>query len=144
MLSPSALAVKEFAEFAIEQRLPSMVSALPVITGGALMSYGADYSENYRKAATYVHQNPQRCQPGSPSHRAAIECRAGYQPENCQRDRAGNSAVTTSASRRSHSVNNRSDLLAPRGECSCRTGELIRRSLVRAHVRGAKNSGGYV
>lgn len=45
---------QELADFAIKQRLPSMVTARPVMTGGALMSYGADYSDIFRKAATYV------------------------------------------------------------------------------------------
>jgi putative ABC transport system substrate-binding protein len=45
---------QELADFAIQQRLPSMVSARPIMTGGALMSYGADYSDIFRKAATYV------------------------------------------------------------------------------------------
>jgi len=45
---------KEFAEFAIGRRIPSIVGNRAVITGGALMSYGADYTDIFRKAATYV------------------------------------------------------------------------------------------
>ena len=45
---------KQLAEFAIQQRLPLLVANRTAITGGALMSYGADVSEIYRKAATYV------------------------------------------------------------------------------------------
>jgi putative ABC transport system substrate-binding protein len=45
---------KELADFAIQQRLPLMVVARPIMTGGALMSYGGDYAAIFRKAATYV------------------------------------------------------------------------------------------
>jgi hypothetical protein len=45
---------KEFAEIAIRQRLPLMVGNRLFMSGGALMSYGADFADIYRKAATYV------------------------------------------------------------------------------------------
>jgi putative tryptophan/tyrosine transport system substrate-binding protein len=45
---------KPLAEFAIQQRLPLLVANRSTITGGALMSYGADISDMYRKAAAYV------------------------------------------------------------------------------------------
>ncbi|HEX7562233.1 MAG TPA: ABC transporter substrate-binding protein [Bradyrhizobium sp.] len=45
---------REFAEFAIRQRLPLMVSGRAAGTGGALMSYGPDPADNLRKAATFV------------------------------------------------------------------------------------------
>lgn len=45
---------KEFAEFAIRQRLPTMVGSRPAMSGGALMSLGADYLDIFRKLATYV------------------------------------------------------------------------------------------
>jgi putative ABC transport system substrate-binding protein len=44
----------EIAEFSIQHRLPSMVASRIALSGGALMSYGADYSDIYRKAADYV------------------------------------------------------------------------------------------
>jgi len=45
---------KAWAEFALGQRLPSMVSSRPMFAAGALMSYGADLRDNWRKGATYV------------------------------------------------------------------------------------------
>lgn len=45
---------KEIADFAIRQRLPAMVSHRSDLTGGALMSYGPDITENWRKGAAYV------------------------------------------------------------------------------------------
>jgi putative ABC transport system substrate-binding protein len=45
---------KEIADFAIRQRLPAMVSSRTYLTGGALMSYGPDPTDNWRKGAAYV------------------------------------------------------------------------------------------
>jgi ABC-type uncharacterized transport system substrate-binding protein len=45
---------KAWAEFALRQRLPSMVSGRPSFVAGALMCYGADLRDNWRKGGTYV------------------------------------------------------------------------------------------
>jgi putative tryptophan/tyrosine transport system substrate-binding protein len=45
---------KEVADIAIQQRLPSIVANRSAGTGGALLSYGPDLTDNYREAATYV------------------------------------------------------------------------------------------
>ncbi len=45
---------KDIADFAIRQRLPSIVANRSALTGGALMSYGPDMADNWRKAASYV------------------------------------------------------------------------------------------
>jgi len=45
---------KEIADIAIRQRLPSIVPHRSAGTGGALMSYGPDLTDNFREAATYV------------------------------------------------------------------------------------------
>ncbi len=45
---------KEVADFAIRQRLPSIVANRSALTGGAMMSYGPDMADNWRKAASYV------------------------------------------------------------------------------------------
>jgi putative tryptophan/tyrosine transport system substrate-binding protein len=45
---------KEIAELAIRQRLPAIVAHRSALTGGALMSYGPDLTENWRKGAIYV------------------------------------------------------------------------------------------
>jgi putative tryptophan/tyrosine transport system substrate-binding protein len=52
--SPAYVMRKEFAEFAIRRRLPTMVGGRPVVSGGALMSLGADYLDIFRKVASYV------------------------------------------------------------------------------------------
>jgi len=41
-------------EFAIKNRLPVMYGSREYAEAGALMSYGPDLIDNYRRAATYV------------------------------------------------------------------------------------------
>ena len=55
---------KELGEFAIQQRLPLMAGNRLFMSGGALMSYGADFPEIYRKAATYVAKILNGAKPG--------------------------------------------------------------------------------
>jgi len=45
---------KRVAEFAAEQRLPSMFSFAEFVEAGGLMSYSFNYSDNYRRAVAYV------------------------------------------------------------------------------------------
>jgi putative tryptophan/tyrosine transport system substrate-binding protein len=45
---------QRIADFAMRQRLPAIVAHRSALTGGALMSYGPDLADNFRKAATYV------------------------------------------------------------------------------------------
>lgn len=45
---------KELADFAIRRRLPSMVPNRTEGTGGAMLSYGPDLADIFRKAAAYV------------------------------------------------------------------------------------------
>ena len=44
----------QLGEFAIRQRLPSLVATRVSGTGGALISFGADFSDIWREAAIYV------------------------------------------------------------------------------------------
>ena len=45
---------KQIAELAIKRRLPSMWAESQLLDGGGLMSYGPDYADLWRRAATYV------------------------------------------------------------------------------------------
>jgi putative ABC transport system substrate-binding protein len=45
---------EEIADFAIQQRLPAMVANRSELIGGALMSYGPDLIENWRKGGAIV------------------------------------------------------------------------------------------
>jgi putative ABC transport system substrate-binding protein len=44
----------QLAELAERHRLPSMLATKELVEAGGLMSYGQDYVEHYRRAATYV------------------------------------------------------------------------------------------
>jgi putative ABC transport system substrate-binding protein len=45
---------KRLASFALKSRLPSSFTDKEAVDAGGLMSYGADLSDSYRRAATYV------------------------------------------------------------------------------------------
>ena len=45
---------RQIAELAAKHRLPSITASREYPTTGGLMSYGPNYAENYRRAATYV------------------------------------------------------------------------------------------
>jgi putative ABC transport system substrate-binding protein len=46
--------LKSIADFAIQNRLPSMFHLREFVDVGGLVSYGVDRSDLYRRAATYV------------------------------------------------------------------------------------------
>jgi len=56
--APSSLMLRAerqyFAERALAARLPTMCNAREIVEAGALMSYGTDLRENYRRAAHFV------------------------------------------------------------------------------------------
>lgn len=45
---------QRIAELAVKHRLPTMFPSHEFVDAGGLMSYGADYAEQYRRAATFV------------------------------------------------------------------------------------------
>jgi putative ABC transport system substrate-binding protein len=55
---------KQIFELAISNRLPSMTEAQHYIEPGGLMSYGADLSDLYRRAAGYVVEILKGAKPG--------------------------------------------------------------------------------
>jgi putative ABC transport system substrate-binding protein len=44
------------AELALKQRLPTMFGFREMVQAGCLISYGADYADLYRRAASHVHK----------------------------------------------------------------------------------------
>jgi putative ABC transport system substrate-binding protein len=55
---------KRIAEFAAKQRLPSMYGRTVFVRAGGLLSYGPDYDELFRRAATHVHKILSGAKPG--------------------------------------------------------------------------------
>src|SRR5262245_14347227 len=45
---------RQLAELAVRSRLPAIAGQHEYVDAGGLMSYGAEYSDLYRRAATYV------------------------------------------------------------------------------------------
>jgi putative ABC transport system substrate-binding protein len=47
---------RQLAELAARFRVPAMYGARGFVEAGGLVSYSADFSDNYRRAAAYVHK----------------------------------------------------------------------------------------
>ena len=56
---------KRVIEFAQTHRIPAMYEFAGLVKDGGLMSYGADFEENYRRAATYVDRIFKGAAPGT-------------------------------------------------------------------------------
>ncbi len=52
------------SELAAKHRLPSISGFLPFVEDGGMMSYGPDFSDNFRRAATYVDKILKGAKPG--------------------------------------------------------------------------------
>ncbi len=55
---------RQIAELAAKHRLPSISGFLPYVEAGGLMSYGPDFSDNFRRAAVYVDKIFKGAKPG--------------------------------------------------------------------------------
>lgn len=71
------LHAKKIADFAIEEKLPSMYRSEHFVRAGGLMSYGLDYQTMHRRAAVYVDKILKGTEPGvlpvePPQHRFVI------------------------------------------------------------------------
>ena len=45
---------RQIADFAIKHRLPTITTTRPFVEDGLLMSYGTNFDDLYRRAATFV------------------------------------------------------------------------------------------
>ena len=56
---------QRIADFAVEQRLPSINAYEELVEAGGLMSYGPSYEDMHRRAATYVDKILKGAKPGN-------------------------------------------------------------------------------
>jgi putative ABC transport system substrate-binding protein len=56
---------KRVIDFALTHRIPAMYEFASLVREGGLMSYGADFEDNYRRAATYVDRIFKGAAPGT-------------------------------------------------------------------------------
>jgi putative tryptophan/tyrosine transport system substrate-binding protein len=56
---------KRVIDFALAHRIPAMYEFAGLVRDGGLMSYGADFDDNYRRAATYVDRIFKGAAPGT-------------------------------------------------------------------------------
>jgi putative ABC transport system substrate-binding protein len=54
---------RQLAELAVRSRLPAISGLREIVDAGGLMSYGADYSDLYRRAAMYIDKILQGAKP---------------------------------------------------------------------------------
>lgn len=67
IVQPESLFIQrlhQIAELAVKNRLPSIMTFLGYAEAGGLMSYGPDFTESYRRAATYVDKILKGAKPG--------------------------------------------------------------------------------
>jgi putative tryptophan/tyrosine transport system substrate-binding protein len=57
--------MRRIAELAVQHRLPSISGFLPFVEEGGMMSYGPDFTDNFRRAASYVDKILKGAVPGN-------------------------------------------------------------------------------
>ena len=85
---------------AAQSRLPAVYPFRTFVSGGGLMSYGADTIYVYRQAAHYVDRILKGEKPADLPVQVPTKLRIGHQPQDCQGSRPHRSAHATRARRR--------------------------------------------
>ena len=78
----------EVVNLAAKNRLPAMYYRSDYVEAGGLMSYGTNFPDLFRRAATYRRQNSKRRQARRSPCRAAEEVRVHHQSQSRQADRS--------------------------------------------------------
>jgi ABC transporter substrate binding protein len=94
---------EKIIQLATKNRLPAMYSAEEFVEHGGLMSYAANVTDLWRRAAAYVDKILTGAKHGPP-RRATDKVRVGDQLENRQADRTHDSTQRAGKSRQSHQM----------------------------------------
>jgi hypothetical protein len=103
---------RQLLDFMVQQRLPAISDDRTCVEAGALMGYGPDSKDYWRRTATYVDKILEGRQGGRPADPAAHPVRAGHQHDNGQGARLRHSPLGAGAGRRGHRVVNRRAFIA--------------------------------
>ena len=109
---------RRIVKLALAQRWPVVGGARDFAEAGALLSYGADRSANFRRAAYYVDRILKGAKPGD-FHRAAHQIRAGGEPEDREGAGPDHSAAVSHARGQGDRVTTRRQLLIAFGVAAC-------------------------
>jgi hypothetical protein len=90
---------RRIAQFAIENKLPSVYSFRKHVEAGGLIAHTPNYNDLFRRAATYVDKDPKRHQAGRPSNRAVDKVSSSDQPQDGE-DRRRHPAAMAACPRR--------------------------------------------
>ena len=85
---------------AARHKLPAVYFERSFVAAGGLISYGPDFVDQYRQAASYVDRNPQGREAGRPAGAGADKVRASDQPQDRQGARPQRATVRAGARRR--------------------------------------------
>ena len=85
---------------AARHKLPLVANTKFFVTGGGLMSYGANFIEQFRRAAGYVDRILKGDKPADFAGASTDQVRTGNQPENRQVSRPHSAAIANRARRR--------------------------------------------
>ena len=98
---------RRIANLAQGARLPTVFIIRQAAEDGALMSYGPNQVENFRRAATYVDRILKGAKPQELAGRAADQIRAGHQSEDRQGARPHRAGILARPRRRGDRVKRR-------------------------------------
>ena len=95
---------QRISDLAIKHRLPAMFDNAQYVEAGGLISYGANLSDLFRRAAIYVDKILKGAKPGDLPVEQPTQVRLGHQSEHRQADRPDDSAACAGAGGPRHSV----------------------------------------
>jgi putative ABC transport system substrate-binding protein len=82
---------KRVVDLAVKNRLPSIHAQIQFVEAGALMAYGADEADMYRRSATFIDKILKGAKPADLPVEQPMKFELVNQPQDCQADRPDDS-----------------------------------------------------